>query len=917
MLNSNARRAAWVAMISLPILLTICTAEAAAQVATTTVQGTVYRADGSAAQGTLIVSWPTFATAANQAVAAGSVTTTIGADGFVSLNLAPNQGAYPDGTYYTAIYHLNDGTVTKEYWVVPAAASAAIASIRAALAPATVAVQAVSKSYVDSSISAITGNYLPLTGGTMSGSLLLNGDPVSGSQAATKHYTDTLAATELPLAGGTMGGTLNTPNAVSKLPRVDVRHPDFGAGCPNTADPKGLSDSTCAIQAAVAFAQAALTNGQYPTVYFPEGTYKISAPLRLPCALHYAGDGPGATTIRQTNNAENAITVINAPAGLDGFLCAGSIENMQITAAGSHLHSANLIEVDSAPGFKLNRVRLYNSGGRGVQLNGSSERMESNDLQIDAVRWPLILTTNTNENHFFKTSINSPGGTADGYCWGNNCPGGIFPGYNWTAAQSLVTASGNGAQLSIVVQGGTDSGSTNGISPLAVGHWFQLSGISNIAAMNGFWQVASVISNSPSAGQYTLAANSTVSGSAVISGASFKPAILPENHSAIWLSGADVGFYGGSIKALYYEGAVQAFNSEAAQIANFYMEGYPVNGQPHMNADITLGGVMPQTSLAATLAAGSLTAAASGLWFPDYYNDPADAQAASCISFVMIAPQDFQWGNSSSSAYVTGVLRDQYEIACVKGFAGDGNLYFASRGQTSVGNYSSNVPAGTTWPAGSLVELITSTIAYGNGLLVTSSHMTGINPPGANWAADCNDATTLTCSEIIAGLVPDGVGIPVPATGGPGIAGAAITLLNDSIFTGSTEPYGQGYLKVHNSANVTVLGSGSMATTSGETYEVANGQYLLGTVCLWSQPFFTLTGTPPRSRTPIRRRESSLIQASDRSSRAPSTGPRPRLSTWEPTRGAALPWGTSSPTRAAGMTWDPPQLPPTPRTGIA
>jgi hypothetical protein len=828
-LITHARRLAWLSMgIGFTIVLMVFQERAGAQVTTTTVQGTIYRADGTAAQGTVIVDWPAFATSADQAVAAGTVTATIGVDGFLSLNLAPNLGAYPDGTYYTAIYHLNDGMVTKEYWVVPAASTAAIASIRAQLAPATIAVQSVSKEYVDSSISAITGNYLPLAGGTMSGTLLLDGDPVSGNQAATKHYADELAATELPIAGGTMSGMLDTPNTASKLPRVDVRHPDFGAGCANAADPTGVQDSTCAIQAAVAFAQAALANGQYPTVYFAEGTYSISSALRLPCALHYAGDGPSASTIRQTNSAANAITVINAGALLDGYLCSGSLENLMVTTTGAHLHTADLVELDSTPGFKLDRVRLYNSGGRGVQLNGSSERIESNDLQIDAVRWPLVLTTNTNEDHFFKTNIESPGEAADGYCWGNNCPNGVFPAYAWSVAQTLVSAVGSGTQLSVIVQGGTDGASTNGVSPIGIGHWFQIAGISTIPAMNGFWQVTSVVNQSPTSGEYTITANASMSGSAVTTGASFKPAIVPETHSAVWMSGADVGFYGGSIKALYFEGAFQAFNSEAGLVSNFYMEGYPVNGQPHLNADITLGGALPQTTLTGSLAAGGLTVGANGMWFPDYYNDPADAQAAGCISNVMIAPQDFQWGNSSASAYVAGVQRGQYEIACIKGFAGNGNLYLANRAETSVGAYSTSVPSGTVWPAGSLLELITTTIAYGNGLLVTSSHFNGIDSPGPNWAGYCTDAGAFTCSEIVAGLIPDGVAIAAPATGGPGVTGAAVTLFNDSIFTGGAELYGQGYLKVHSGAYVTVLGSGSAGSLAGETSEVNNGQYLSG-----------------------------------------------------------------------------------------
>lgn len=91
-----------------------------AQITTTAVQGVIYRADGTPATGTLIVTWPAFSTVNSQAVAAGSTTASIGPDGFISLNLAPNAGASPAGSYYTTIYHLNDGTVNKEYWVVPA-----------------------------------------------------------------------------------------------------------------------------------------------------------------------------------------------------------------------------------------------------------------------------------------------------------------------------------------------------------------------------------------------------------------------------------------------------------------------------------------------------------------------------------------------------------------------------------------------------------------------------------------------------------------------------------------------------------------------------------------------------------------------------------------------------------------------------
>ena len=84
-------------------------------VSTTTVQGTVYLANGMPGTGTLQVSWPAFTTANSQTVTAGRTTVAIGADGFLSVNLAPNLGSSPAGLFYTAIYHMGDGTTSTEY----------------------------------------------------------------------------------------------------------------------------------------------------------------------------------------------------------------------------------------------------------------------------------------------------------------------------------------------------------------------------------------------------------------------------------------------------------------------------------------------------------------------------------------------------------------------------------------------------------------------------------------------------------------------------------------------------------------------------------------------------------------------------------------------------------------------------------
>jgi hypothetical protein len=178
---------------------------------TTTVQGTVYLANGQAGPGTLILSWPAFTTASGQAVAADSLTTAIAADGFVSVNLAPNLGSTPAGLFYTAIYQMSDGSTSTEYWVVPAAAQATIGQVRAQLMPAVQAVQAVSKTYVDESIAIALASQLTVSGGNLTGPLFLNADPTQPLQAADKHYVDASFALAVPLAGGDMTGPLETP----------------------------------------------------------------------------------------------------------------------------------------------------------------------------------------------------------------------------------------------------------------------------------------------------------------------------------------------------------------------------------------------------------------------------------------------------------------------------------------------------------------------------------------------------------------------------------------------------------------------------------------------------------------------------------------------------------------------------------
>src|SRR5437588_13125813 len=96
------------------ISLTFAVRVAHAAPNTTTITDIVYRGDGTPAAGTLLITWPAFTAADGSAVAAGSMSLTIGNAGALTAALVPNAGANPAGTYYRVVYKLNDAVVNKQ-----------------------------------------------------------------------------------------------------------------------------------------------------------------------------------------------------------------------------------------------------------------------------------------------------------------------------------------------------------------------------------------------------------------------------------------------------------------------------------------------------------------------------------------------------------------------------------------------------------------------------------------------------------------------------------------------------------------------------------------------------------------------------------------------------------------------------------
>jgi len=204
--------------------------------ASTTVADTIYMADGNAAHGNLIITWPAFVTESGTAVAGGMTNATLGANGQFSVDLVPNAGATPAGVYYTVVYQLGPGTAKTEYWIVPSMSPADLAQVRTTPGSG-VAGQPVSMQYMNAELATKANDsaVVHLSGAeTISGAKIFANAPsvpapTSTGEIANKGYVDSAvsnvgAGNFLPTAGGTMTGPITLPaNALATVDAVAAR----------------------------------------------------------------------------------------------------------------------------------------------------------------------------------------------------------------------------------------------------------------------------------------------------------------------------------------------------------------------------------------------------------------------------------------------------------------------------------------------------------------------------------------------------------------------------------------------------------------------------------------------------------------------------------------------------------------------
>ncbi len=171
------------------------------------ISDTVYRADGTPAQGDVVILWPAFTTADGHPVAAGQLSVQLGAQGQFNASLAPNAGAMPAGTFYRVTYKLNDGATNQEFWTVPTTQTTTVGAIRSTLAPANMAAQYLTRTWADA-------HYIDLSDAqTVGGAKTFSSSPTvptpqNANDAANKAYVD---------ANGGGGANLASPPPIGNV----------------------------------------------------------------------------------------------------------------------------------------------------------------------------------------------------------------------------------------------------------------------------------------------------------------------------------------------------------------------------------------------------------------------------------------------------------------------------------------------------------------------------------------------------------------------------------------------------------------------------------------------------------------------------------------------------------------------------
>ncbi len=393
----------------------------------------------------------------------------------------------------------------------------------------------------------------------------------------------------------------------------------------------------------------------------------------------------------------------------------------------------------------------------------------------------------------------------------------------------MTAAVADGTFFDFTVTGETSGSTPNGISPLAPGHFYTVAEIPDLTQMNGqaivgagynnCSKVTGTICTTTSATQYVIqTANSSATGTSTLGSATFKPTIIPDTNCAFW-KGDSGGFLwqGGSIKVLWSACGFNLFGS-VGSVNSPYLEGFPVNGRPTLNAGVVSYGWPWRTVIQSAMTSSAQQAVATdsnGPFVPFYVNDPLDTiPMASGFPFT-IFPCDFVSGSTVQSGCApAGVTKGMFEKITAIG-ASDGFHTL----QRNVGG--STAPSGTPWPSGAIIEM--QGLGNNGAVSINNPHDHSMNSGDSFWQAGCADATVQECGDMILGQIQTNFSILSPGTGSTHAVTAEVTINDYAAAITASTVVGDSTINCNSICDIST--TGITGTTVGQTIGGYDGQF--------------------------------------------------------------------------------------------
>ena len=247
-----------------------------------------------------------------------------------------------------------------------------------------------------------TNNVLK-AGDTMTGELILSGNPTTSLGAATKQYVDGSVASKLSLSGGTMTGALDLGN--NKI--TSLATPTIGTDAAN----KAYVDSVVSVgggfqwQEVTGTSQQAVSNRGYIANNAAEVTITLPVSPNIGDRIRISGAGTGGWRIAQ-NSGQRILTPTFTLAAEPWQSVASSTDGSKLVVVGFRIYTSTDSGVSWTPRESLRDWRAVASSADGSKLVAVGANEQIHTSTDSGVSW-----TPRDINRFWRAVVSSADGS--------------------------------------------------------------------------------------------------------------------------------------------------------------------------------------------------------------------------------------------------------------------------------------------------------------------------------------------------------------------------------------------------------------------------------------------------------------------------------------------------------------------------